>query len=144
MGINSKEITWTLVKRIKRFPMDLASVTFVNYLFSPNLRFYLDFNKKDKMFVIKDTFTQLDKCKIPNGLMHPGNGKDIMLIGKKFKWISNSLIKVINNDGIEKTVDITKDCDQIYYCSVPMLDINSLRKEDSSHFFYDISITKEN
>ena len=48
LGLNSKEITWTLKKRIMRFPMDLASVTFVNYLFSPNLLYYLDFNKKHK------------------------------------------------------------------------------------------------
>jgi hypothetical protein len=27
--------------------MDLASVTFVNYLFSPNFQYYLDFNKKE-------------------------------------------------------------------------------------------------
>lgn len=40
-----------------RFPMDLASVTFVNYLFSPNFQYYLDFNKNEKIFVIKDTLT---------------------------------------------------------------------------------------
>jgi hypothetical protein len=38
-----------------RFPMDLASVTFVNYLFSPNFMYYLDFNKSKKVFVIKNT-----------------------------------------------------------------------------------------
>lgn len=38
-----------------RFPMDLASVTFVNYLFSPNFQYYLDFNKSKKVFVIKNT-----------------------------------------------------------------------------------------
>ena len=76
--------------------------------------------------------------------MQPGSGKDIALMGKKFQWLSNSLIRVIDNDGIEKTVDITKKCDQVSYCSVPMLDIEQLRKDNSSHFFYDISITKEN
>ena len=64
--------------------MDLAKVTFVNYLFSPNLLFYLDFNKKENMFVIKNTFTQTDHREIPRGLMNPGNGKDIALMGKKF------------------------------------------------------------
>jgi len=43
--------------------------------------------------------------------MHPGSGKDIALVGKKFKWVSNSQIRVINNDGIEKTVDIENKCD---------------------------------
>ena len=91
--------------------MDLASVTFVNYLFSPDFMSYLDFNKNEKVFVIKDTLTQNDKCQIPGGLMHPGNGKDIALVGKKFQWVSNTQIRVINNDGIEKIVDINNNCD---------------------------------
>jgi hypothetical protein len=33
------------------------------------------------------------------------------LVGKKFKWVSNLQIRVINNDGIEKTVDIENECD---------------------------------
>lgn len=76
--------------------------------------------------------------------MHPGSGKDIALVGKKFQWVSNSQIRVINNDGIEKIVDITNNCDQISYCTVPMLDIEYLRSDNASHFFYDISITREN
>ena len=51
----SVEVTWTLVKRISRFPHDLANITFVNYLFSPNFMYYLDFNKNDNHFVIKNT-----------------------------------------------------------------------------------------
>lgn len=116
----------------------------MNYLFSPNLKYYLDFNKNEKMFVIKDSFTQTDYRKISNGLMHPGGGKDIALVGKKFQWLTNNYIRVINNDGIEKTVDIHNNCDQISYCSVPMLDIEHLRSDNASHFFYDISITREN
>ena len=41
----SQEVKWTIVSRIKRFPHDLAESTFVNYLFSPDLMKYLDFNK---------------------------------------------------------------------------------------------------
>ena len=72
--------------------------------------FYLDFNKNENHFVIKKTLDQTDFETIPNGIMHPGDGKDISLIGKKFQWLTNSTIRVINNDGIEKTVDITKKC----------------------------------
>lgn len=49
------EVTWVIVSRIKRFPFDLAECTFVNYLFSPNLQYYLDYNKSQKIFVIKRT-----------------------------------------------------------------------------------------
>jgi hypothetical protein len=43
--------------------------------------------------------------------MHPGDGKEIALVGKKFMWLNDYHIRVINDDGIEKTVDITKDCE---------------------------------
>ena len=99
------------MRRISRFPHDLANITFVNYLFSPNFMFYLDFNKNDKHFVIKKTLDQTDFVRIPNGVMHPGDGKDIALVGKKFQWLSNTTIRVINDDGIEKTVDITNNCE---------------------------------
>ena len=58
--------------------------------------------------------------------MNPGSG-EIALVGKKFKWIDNRMIRVINNDGIEKTVDITDHCKQVSYCTIPMLDMNYLR-----------------
>jgi hypothetical protein len=72
--------------------------------------YYLDFNKNEKKFVIKNTLDQTDFKKIPTGIMHPGDGKDIALVGKKFQWLTNTTIRVINEDGIEKTLDITKDC----------------------------------
>lgn len=78
------EISWSIISRIKRFPYDLAECTFVNYLFSPNLMYYLDFNKSKNVFVIKNTIDQTDFCVIPPGLMNPGDGKDIAMVGKKF------------------------------------------------------------
>ena len=61
----------------------------MNYLFSPNFKFYLDFNKKENNFVIKNTEDQTDYVKIPAGIMQPGNGKDVAMIGKKFQWFNN-------------------------------------------------------
>lgn len=49
----SREVSWTLVNRIKRFPLDLSECTFVNFLFSPDLMLYLDFNMSKDVFVIK-------------------------------------------------------------------------------------------
>lgn len=94
-------VTWRIVSRIKRFPFDLAECTFVNYLFSPNLLMYLDYNKSQKIFVIKNSIDGSLYREIPAGLMNPGYGKDdITLMGKKFQWLSNTYIRVINNDGI--------------------------------------------
>ncbi len=38
--------------------------------------------------------------------MQPGNGKDVAMIGKKFQWFNNDKIRVINDDGIQKIIDI--------------------------------------
>lgn len=35
----------TMIKRITRFPMDMSENTYANYLFSPDLMYYLDFDK---------------------------------------------------------------------------------------------------
>ena len=35
------------------------------------------------------------------------NDDERKLIAKKFKWISNSRIKIINNEGIEKVIDVS-------------------------------------
>jgi hypothetical protein len=106
---------------------------------------YLDYNKSQKIFVIKNSIDGSEKIRIPSGLMNPGDGQNLTLVGKKFQWVSNSYIRVINNDGIEKTFDIsTPECEQVFYCSVPMLDLEYLKKEKYSHYFFDMSINKEN
>lgn len=73
--------------------------------------YYLDYNKKENCFVINKSMDSMELYKIPKGLMNPENGKEIQLVGKKFKWESNTKIRVINNDGIEKTVDVSNNCD---------------------------------
>ncbi len=52
------EIIWNLEVRLKQFPSDLASICDANYLFSPNLMLYLDFDKDDNRYVIKHTLNQ--------------------------------------------------------------------------------------
>lgn len=39
-----------LVSRIKQFPKDIAEFSRYNYIFSPDLKFYLDFDQNDGCF----------------------------------------------------------------------------------------------
>ncbi len=39
-------VKWKEIKRLKQFPMDIADFTGHFYLFSPNLQYYLDFDKR--------------------------------------------------------------------------------------------------
>lgn len=34
-----------MIKRLSRFPMDMSENTYANYLFSPDLMYYLDYDK---------------------------------------------------------------------------------------------------
>lgn len=46
-------VKWQIVRRIQQFPMDLSECTYYNFLFSPNLMYYLDFDRNNESFVIK-------------------------------------------------------------------------------------------
>jgi hypothetical protein len=36
---------WQMVRRIARFPMDMSEGTYSNFLFSPDLMYYLDYDR---------------------------------------------------------------------------------------------------
>ena len=48
---------WKLAKRLTKFPMDLAGLTYMNYIFSPDLMYYLDYDHNEANFVIKETLS---------------------------------------------------------------------------------------
>lgn len=50
-------MTWKIAKRLFNFPSDLLDTTQHQLLFSPDFNNYLDMDRRDKSFVIKDTFT---------------------------------------------------------------------------------------
>jgi hypothetical protein len=56
--------------------------------------------------------------------MNP-NRENKELIAKKFKWVDNERIKIINNEGIEKIVNISHGFYETSYGTVPLFDIES-------------------
>jgi len=52
-----KTCKFTLVKRIENFPKDISEVSYNNYLFSPDLMYYVDFDLSKSNFHIKETLT---------------------------------------------------------------------------------------
>ena len=53
--------------------------------------------------------------------MNP-NKELVVNIAKKFKWVDNERIRIINNEGIEKIVDINKGFKEEEYAVVPMFE----------------------
>ena len=55
---------------------------------------YLDFERKKKRFVIKDTLTQETKYEIPPSLMDFNDNRKEQV--QRFKWIDSSKFEIIN------------------------------------------------
>jgi hypothetical protein len=58
-------VKWELIRRIVQFPMDISECTYANYLFSPDLMYYSDYDKSEDCFLIKRSIDQTVKEKIP-------------------------------------------------------------------------------
>ena len=84
--------------------------------------------------MIKKSLTQEPHCIIPKGLMNP-NKEDKLKIAKKFKWVDNKKIKVINNEGMEKVVDISLGFSEKAYGTVPLFDMNVI--DQCHHYYFD-------
>lgn len=66
----SGHIRWKVAKRIFRFPSYLSVMTDYNFMFSPDLMYYLDFSSNDQRFLIKESLSQNIVSVIPAGIMN--------------------------------------------------------------------------
>lgn len=62
--------------------------------------------------------------------------EDIQLIVKKFKWINNKKISVINNEGIEKVIYVFKVFDEVASSAVPFVDLDYLKNTQTCQYYY--------
>ena len=75
------------------------------------------------------------KCVIPKGLMNPTTTDPRFLI-KKFRWVNSNIIKIINEEGIEKMIDIQHGFKDINQDTVPMIDVAEINKEGYKHYYF--------
>ncbi|CDW84531.1 wd-40 repeat protein [Stylonychia lemnae] len=135
------QIKWVIIRRIKQFPKDISDFSGYNYLFSPNLQYYLDFDFNDACYQIKKTIDQTIYREIPRGLL---TTDDKYLLARKFMWIDNFRIRLVNIEGVEKVLDIHDNMKQLSYGTVPMLNNDDFIRAGQNpsevgkgHFFYD-------
>jgi hypothetical protein len=83
-------------------------------LFSPDLMYYLDYDKSTNEFLIIRTIDQTIYKRVPRGLMNPEK-EDAVKIASKFKWLDSSKLTIINNEGMEKVVDINNNFEELAY-----------------------------
>jgi hypothetical protein len=65
------------------------------------------------VFIIRDLLTENEKYTIPESVMcYNGQSEELF---NKLKWVGNTMLKVINNEGMEKLIDIGTDFTQEQY-----------------------------
>jgi hypothetical protein len=89
------EVTWNIVKRLEQFCTDLSDYSYFNYLFTPDLKLYIDFSKADNKFMIRNSFDQSIHLDIPQGTLAP-KVENPEQIGKRFMFVSNDTFRLIN------------------------------------------------
>jgi hypothetical protein len=72
--------------------------------------------------------------------MNPSS-EPVHAIGKKFRWLDNHKIRIMNIEGFEKTIDINSGFTEISYSATPNFDNKYLIDNIDSHYYYDISVS---
>jgi len=85
--------------------------TSVPYLFSPNFKYMLDFNYKDRQFEIKETRSMHVYMRIPKDLMdinwgNKAGGEAIKIVVSRIKWDDERTLRIINESNIECLFEI--------------------------------------
>jgi hypothetical protein len=61
---------------------------------------------------------------------------DPKIIGKQFRWVTNRVIKIVNNEGIEKIIDIENGFKDINQDTVPMIDLKYFETNNNCHYYF--------
>lgn len=66
--------------------------------------------------------------------------EDIKLIVKKFKWVDNKTLSIINNEGIEKLISFKDGIHEISTATIPFIDLEFLKNDNKSHYYFSYKV----
>lgn len=96
---------------------------------------YLDVDRKNKKFMIRDSFTQDVRYHIPEYLMeNPNKEVGFLPAAHRFTWVDNDTIKIVNHEGIERLVDLKNNFKEIEFNRIPMYDSDIC---NMNHYYID-------
>ena len=138
IDLKSKLVEWKPLRKFINLSSDISEFSVFNYLYSPNLKLFIDSNNSGDSFIIKRTLDNSILLTLPVGVTRPEFDRPADLV-KKFKWISNDRFKFVNFEGMEKIYEIQKDStlSEIGHGRVPMLDQNEISNCDTINFYDD-------
>lgn len=128
---SSIKVRWESVRKLNFISSEICDLSHCNFLFTPNLQYYIDFSLALNKYYIRRSIDQSEIVELDPGYLSPETDKPDVLL-KRFKWISNTQFKVINFEGFEKTFDISKAIE------------NAGRKKKQKSKYEDIAVLGQN
>ena len=132
----SRKIKWELIRCISDYPGELENDAHRLEFFSPCQSRYLILDKKTREFIVKDSYTGKELFRIPT---------DILTVNKeltnpnrainRIKWLDASTMKIVNEDGFEKIVDLDNNCNEVSYNYRPLFNSIDGVEYESSHYY---------
>ncbi|CDW83568.1 wd-40 repeat protein [Stylonychia lemnae] len=128
--VQSDYITWKLYSRIYQFDFQISDLVFTNYITSPDLKYFLDYDNINKKYLIRDTKSSTKIYEIPKTLINV-NEKNYKSLVKGFKWIDSETIRFIDQEGIEAIIELNNNFKIRSSCKLPL---NQLI-DQTQHFY---------
>ena len=105
-GDANSNVKWEFVKIIEDYPSELSIDNWRLEIFSPCFSRYIVCDHASNQYVIKDTL--LDKVikKIPVEIMSYAEKSLAKSTIGRFKWINDKSFIIMNEEGVEKIIDV--------------------------------------
>ncbi|CDW71088.1 wd-40 repeat protein [Stylonychia lemnae] len=119
----SNEVYFELIRQIVDYPDELENTLTAKILtfFSPCFSRYMKIDRRTNQFLIKDAINDTLVRYIPKDILFLSpKGGNITELVNRMKWLDYSTILIINEEGIEKILDIDQDFQEVSYNWRPM------------------------
>ena len=126
-------ITWVRVHTFSRFPNDIIHLTQYPFVFSPNFTYYLDLDEDHTSFIIRSSIDEREVYDIPLELMN-AEEEDLKDVVRRFRWIDEEQLHIINHEGIERIVNINDNFKEKQFNFIPLYDSEICKK---THYMLD-------
>ena len=115
-GDTGQLVEWEVKYFIRRFPKHLAATTSVNYLFSPNFKYQLDYLYDESVFVIRECETQdiflkisKDMIRTESSISEASGREAVAIYASRINFVDDDHIKIINENQLECIFKIIPD-----------------------------------
>ena len=67
-------------------------------------------------------------------MSNPNKEEAFVAVAHRFSWIDNDTVKIVNNEGIERLVDLKNNFREIEFNRIPMFDVSI---SNDNHYYAD-------